>query len=69
AWGHAEGEQSEIDIDETVQSRLGSQRLEEFKDLADSLRVLADLGEAERRLCISMMNELTRYLRSRPENV
>lgn len=68
-WGHAEGEDVEIDLDKTVQSGQGTQGPEEFKELADSLRVLAGLGEAERKLCISMMNEITQYLRTRPEHV
>ncbi|MGD2163795.1 MAG: GAF domain-containing protein [Anaerolineales bacterium] len=66
-WGATQGEDRDIDLDRTVHSSNHVKDRQEFDELAESLRSLAELGEAERRLCVNLIREVTQYLRSRPD--
>jgi signal transduction protein with GAF and PtsI domain len=66
-WGSAEGEDEQIDLEKTIHSSDRTPDHQEFDELAESLRNLAELGEAERKLCANLINEITQYLRSRPD--
>jgi GAF domain-containing protein len=66
-WGTAADEDQQIDFEKTIHSSNRLKNRQDFYELAESLRSLAELGEAERRLCINIIKEVTQYLRSRPD--
>lgn len=65
-WGSGGEADSVIDVDKTIQTSERDGQRHEFDDLAESLRRLAELGEAERRLCVNVLREITQYMRTRP---